>query len=35
VLVLPGARHPAYLDQPETFHRELVEFVRRVSQRRG
>ena len=33
VLVLPGARHPAYLDQPELFHRELVDFVRRVSRR--
>jgi pimeloyl-ACP methyl ester carboxylesterase len=32
VLVLPGARHPAYLDQPELFHRELVEFVKRVTQ---
>lgn len=32
VLVLPGAGHPAYLDQPETFHRELVDFARRVSQ---
>jgi pimeloyl-ACP methyl ester carboxylesterase len=35
VLVLPGARHPAYLDQPDVFHRELVEFVKRVSTRRG
>lgn len=33
VLVLPGARHPAYLDQPELFHRELVAFARRVSGR--
>ncbi|HXK24010.1 MAG TPA: alpha/beta hydrolase [Myxococcota bacterium] len=31
VLVLPNARHPAYLDQPEIFHRELVEFVKRVT----
>jgi abhydrolase domain-containing protein 14 len=31
VLLLPGARHPAYLDQPERFHRELVAFARRVS----
>lgn len=30
VLILPGARHPAYLDQPETFHAELVAFVKRV-----
>lgn len=27
VVILPGARHPAYLDQPETFHRELIAFV--------
>lgn len=33
VLVLPAARHPAYLDQPELFHRELVDFVKRVSRR--
>jgi len=33
VLVLPAARHPAYLDQPELFHRELVAFARRVSSR--
>lgn len=33
VLVLPGARHPAYLDQPDLFHRELVAFARRVSGR--
>ena len=35
VLVLPGARHPAYLDQSELFHRELVEFVKRVSRSRA
>jgi abhydrolase domain-containing protein 14 len=33
VLVLPRARHPAYLDQPELFHRELVNFATRVSRR--
>jgi abhydrolase domain-containing protein 14 len=33
VLVLPGAKHPAYLDQPELFHRELVAFAKRVSAR--
>jgi abhydrolase domain-containing protein 14 len=32
VLVLPGARHPAYLDQSELFHRELLEFVKQVTQ---
>lgn len=31
VLLLPGARHPAYLDQPERFHHELVAFARRVT----
>jgi pimeloyl-ACP methyl ester carboxylesterase len=31
VLVLPGARHPAYLDQPDLFHREVVAFAKRVS----
>ncbi len=31
LLVLPGARHPAYLDEPDTFHRELVAFVREVA----
>lgn len=33
VLMLPGAKHPAYLDQPELFHRELVAFAKRVSHR--
>jgi pimeloyl-ACP methyl ester carboxylesterase len=33
VLLLRGAKHPAYLDQPDLFHRELVEFVKRVSRR--
>ncbi|MHC4845867.1 MAG: alpha/beta fold hydrolase [Planctomycetota bacterium] len=27
VLVLEGARHPAYLDQPDVFHAELIGFV--------
>jgi pimeloyl-ACP methyl ester carboxylesterase len=27
VLVLPGARHPAYLDQPDAFHEALLEFL--------
>jgi abhydrolase domain-containing protein 14 len=30
-LILPGARHPAYLDQPEKFHEALVEFAKHVS----
>jgi abhydrolase domain-containing protein 14 len=35
VLVLQGAKHPAYLDQPDLFHRALVEFVKRASRRDG
>lgn len=31
VLILPGARHPAYLDQPAAFHEALLAFARRVS----
>ena len=27
VLTLPGARHPAYLDQPEKFHQAVLEFI--------
>ena len=27
VLILPGASHPAYLDQPEAFHKALLEFA--------
>jgi len=30
-LVLEGARHPAYLDDPDTFHAELLDFVRGVA----
>jgi abhydrolase domain-containing protein 14 len=26
-LILPGARHPAYLDQPDMFHDALIEFL--------
>ncbi len=25
--ILPGARHPAYLDQPDLFHEALIEFL--------
>ena len=25
--ILPGAGHASYLDQPETFHRVLIEFL--------
>ena len=27
ILILPGARHPAYLDQPKLFHEALVKFL--------
>jgi abhydrolase domain-containing protein 14 len=27
VLILPGARHPAYLDQPAAFHQALLHFL--------
>jgi pimeloyl-ACP methyl ester carboxylesterase len=27
VLILPGARHPAYLDRPEEFHAALLKFL--------
>lgn len=30
-LILEGAGHPCYLDEPEVFHAALVAFVRRVS----
>lgn len=26
-LILPGARHPCYLDRPQEFHRALLDFV--------
>jgi pimeloyl-ACP methyl ester carboxylesterase len=30
-LILEGARHPSYLDQPEAFHDALVAFTKEVS----
>jgi abhydrolase domain-containing protein 14 len=27
VVILPGAKHPAYLDQPELFHEALLKFL--------
>jgi abhydrolase domain-containing protein 14 len=30
VLILPGARHPAYLDQPEMFHEALLRFIKQL-----
>ncbi len=31
LVVLPGARHPSYLDRPEQFHQELIDFARKVT----
>ncbi len=28
VLMIPGASHPCYLDDPELFHKELLSFLR-------
>ena len=28
--VLPGAKHPAYLDQPDLWHKLLINFVRLI-----
>ena len=30
LLVIPGGKHPAYLDNPEMFHDALLEFMREV-----
>lgn len=27
LVILPGAGHPSYLEQPEAFHRELLQFL--------
>ena len=27
VLILPKAKHPAYLDQPDLFHKALLKFL--------
>jgi abhydrolase domain-containing protein 14 len=27
VVILPGAKHPAYLDEPDLFHKELLSFL--------
>ena len=35
VVILPGARHPAYLDDKTTFHRELISFVRSLGSQPG
>jgi pimeloyl-ACP methyl ester carboxylesterase len=31
VVVVPGAGHPVYLDEPEAFHEALLAFLERVS----
>lgn len=31
LVILEGARHPCYLDQPERWHQELVGFLDRIS----
>ncbi len=31
LLVIPGGKHPAYLDNPEMFHDALLEFLREIS----
>lgn len=28
LLMVPGASHPCYLDEPELFHKELLSFLR-------
>ena len=30
LLILPGASHPAYLDQPKRFHDELIAFAKKA-----
>ena len=29
-VILPGASHPCYLDQPELFHELLIDFAART-----
>ncbi len=31
VVILSGAQHPAYLDQPELFHTALLSFLAELS----
>ena len=31
LVILPGARHPCYLDRPDEFHAALIEFLRSVA----
>ena len=33
LVILPGARHPCYLDRPDEFHSALIEFVRSLRER--
>ena len=34
LVVLPGARHPCYLDRPDEFHSALIAFLRSLSTHR-
>ena len=27
-LIIEGARHPCYLDNPDLFHREMISFLK-------
>jgi abhydrolase domain-containing protein 14 len=33
LVILPGARHPCYLDRPDEFHAALIEFLQSVAHR--
>lgn len=35
LVLLTGARHPCYLDQPDAFHAALIEFLRPLAAQRG
>jgi len=35
LVILPEATHPAYLDRPEEFHRELIGFAKRAARRQA
>jgi pimeloyl-ACP methyl ester carboxylesterase len=32
ILILKGARHPCYLDDPETFHKGLLYFLEKLKE---
>jgi abhydrolase domain-containing protein 14 len=35
LVVLPGAAHPCYLDQPDAFHAALIEFIQPLRAKRA